>query len=285
MRRSTVATERGSFAVLVGEPQQTDPASVATPPTPVVLVPGYTGSKEDFLAVLGPLAAAGHRVVAMDLRGQHETPGSEDAGAYELAELAADVLAVVAAIGGSAHLVGHSFGGFVTGTAALSADPGVTVESLTLMDCGMGPVTGEGTRMSLAMLSGALPVQDMETIWAAKRAMERQRGDAALPPAIEEFLHARFTGTHPVGLTVAAGQLLAPEDRAAALADAGPPVPVLVLYGTGEDVWSPTGLAALADRIGAESQVVDGAGHSPAVDDPDTTAAALIAFWQRAGGR
>ena len=35
----------------------------------VLLVPGYTGSKEDFIALLGPLAAAGRRVVAVDLRG------------------------------------------------------------------------------------------------------------------------------------------------------------------------------------------------------------------------
>ena len=42
---------------------------------PVLLVPGYTGSKEDFIAVLAPLAAAGHEVLAIDQRGQYESPG------------------------------------------------------------------------------------------------------------------------------------------------------------------------------------------------------------------
>ena len=41
---------------------------------PRCCVPGYTGSKEDFLPVLEPLAAAGRLVVAMDLRGQYQSP-------------------------------------------------------------------------------------------------------------------------------------------------------------------------------------------------------------------
>lgn len=277
MRASTIQTDRGPFAAL----ESTPPAGVRAA-TAVVLVPGYTGSKEDFLAVLAPLAAAGHRAVALDLRGQHETPGSADPEAYELTELAADVLAVVRTVGGAAHLVGHSFGGFVARTAALLAEgqpvDGGAVRSLTLFDSGPGPVTGHGTRMTLGMLADALPVHDLPSIWAVKRALEEQRGDPALPPEIEEFLRTRFCGNHPTALTVAAGQLTAAEDRAEALAALA--VPILVLYGSAEDVWSPDELAAMADRLGAHRHVVVGAGHSPAVDDPVDTAAALVRFWR-----
>ena len=59
-----------------------------------LLIPGYTGSKEDFIAILGQLAAAGRRVVAIDLRGQYQTAGPDDPAAYDLAELGADVTAV-----------------------------------------------------------------------------------------------------------------------------------------------------------------------------------------------
>src|SRR6478609_1537076 len=60
----------------------------------VLLVAGYTGSKEDFAPLLAPLAEAGYRVVAIDQRGQYESPGPDDPAAYSVAELAADVVAV-----------------------------------------------------------------------------------------------------------------------------------------------------------------------------------------------
>ena len=56
---------------------------------PVVLVPGYTGTKEDFAAVLPPLAAAGRHLVAIDQRGQFESAGPDSPDAYTVDALAA----------------------------------------------------------------------------------------------------------------------------------------------------------------------------------------------------
>ena len=39
-----------------------------------MLIPGFTGSKEDFLPILEPLAAAGRTVYAVDQRGQYQSP-------------------------------------------------------------------------------------------------------------------------------------------------------------------------------------------------------------------
>ena len=75
VRRVTVETIRGSFAAL-----EALPSTGVTERRPALLIPGYTGSKEDFLPVLGPLAAAGRRVVAIDMRGQYESPPAADAG-------------------------------------------------------------------------------------------------------------------------------------------------------------------------------------------------------------
>lgn len=271
--RAMITTARGDFAAL----QMPADAGVAPRP-PALLVPGYTGSKEDFVAVLAPLAGAGHTVTAIDLRGQYETPGSDDPTAYELDELAADLLAIIDTLGGVAHMVGHSYGGFVARAAA--ALDGNAVGSLTLLGSGPGEVTGEGTRLHLAMLAAVLPEHDMETIGVAKRAIELERGDAEATPEVEAFLHERFVRTHPLSLAVAADQLGAAVDRAAPLADLR--VPLLVLYGSDEDVWSAAELAAMAQRAGVAGQMIEGAGHSPAVDDPDATAAALIGFWARA---
>ena len=43
--------------------------------TPVLMLPGYTGSKEDFRLLVRPLVDAGHPVVLLDQRGQHQSPG------------------------------------------------------------------------------------------------------------------------------------------------------------------------------------------------------------------
>ena len=61
-----------------------------------VLVPGFTGSKEDFIAVLAPLTAAGWQVVAFDQRGQFEVAGLDRGRGpiYTAEALAADVVAV-----------------------------------------------------------------------------------------------------------------------------------------------------------------------------------------------
>src|SRR6201988_5126853 len=88
-RRATVVTARGEFAVLDAMPAA-GPCELGT----ALLVPGYTGSKEDFIAILGPLAAAGRRVIAIDQRGQYQTQGPDDPDAYDPLELGADVAAL-----------------------------------------------------------------------------------------------------------------------------------------------------------------------------------------------
>src|SRR3712207_1423095 len=77
----------------------------------VLMVAGYTGSKEDFAPLLRPLAEDGYRVVAIDQRGQYESFGPDDPTGYSVAELGADVVAVarvlLAESGEPLHLLGH----------------------------------------------------------------------------------------------------------------------------------------------------------------------------------
>ena len=274
-RAGPLTTARGDLASLVAEP-----TSGMADRLPALLVPGFGGSKEDFLAVLGPLSASGRRVVAVDQRGQYQSPGSADPSSYALAELGLDVLAAARALGGRVHLVGHSFGGYVARTAAALDHDGTTIATLTLMDSGPGRVTGARTLADLALLTAALPERDMETIWRTKRELERELGEIDPEPAVEAFLRARFVQTHPMALTVAASQLLADEDRLVDLRTRT--VPLLVLSGADEDVWSAGELAAMAERLDAAFTLVAGAGHSPAVDEPEATARAILAFWDAA---
>ena len=107
VRRTTIRTSRGPFAAL-----EAVPASGVCEREAALLVPGYTGSKEDFLAVLGQLAGGGRRVFAIDMRGQFETAGTPDHDGYSAVRPGGRYRRAARATGAK-HLLGHSYGGLV----------------------------------------------------------------------------------------------------------------------------------------------------------------------------
>lgn len=274
-RAYRLTTRRGEFAV---HEMGTGDRGTA------LLVPGFTGSKEDFLGLLEPLARAGFRVVAVDGRGQYETGGPRDEAAYEQAELASDVLAQAAALAGPngrPHLLGHSLGGLIARAAALR--DASRFASLTLLSSGPGAVcTAQQTR--LKMLLGALPVMDMEAVWQAMRELDPpEAADERTPPAVAGFLHRRWLANVPEQLTATGRQLIGEPDRTAELAAAG--LPLHVLSGQQDYAWPVTEMDRLARDTGARRTVVRGAEHSPNAEQPRETARALAAAWSEATGR
>src|SRR5258706_13284491 len=85
----------------------------------------------------------------------------------------------------------------------------------------------------------------------------------------------------PAGLVGMASCLLACRDRTTELATLGGP-PILVLYGENDDAWRPAVQERMARRLGAQRVCIPCAGHSPAVEAPETTASTLTAFWRAA---
>lgn len=243
-----------------------------------LLVPGYSGSKEDFGPLLAPLAAAGWRAVALDLRGQHESPGPDQPSAYTVEALGRDVLEVVR-VHGRVHLVGHSFGGLVCRAAALADRSGLA--SLTLLSSGPAALTGPRVDV-LAFLPEVLASGGLEAIADASEALSAADPEAAdVPPEVTAFLRRRWLTSAPAGLLAMADALRTEPDRVAALRDTG--LPVLVLHGQDDDAWLPAVQADMAVRLGADLVVVPAARHSAAAENPDATARALDAFWSPTG--
>lgn len=271
VRPGRVPAVRGDLAALLAEPADGGDGA------PVLLVPGFTGSKEDFIAVVGPIAAAGHPVVAIDQRGQFESPGDADPASYDVTSLAQDLLAVVRHLGERVHLVGHSFGGLVARAAAL-AEPAL-LRSLTILSSGPAAIPHPAAS-NLELIARALPVMDLEAIWAAKRQLEAQTEAGRPEPEIEEFLRRRFLANHPTALLRFAEQLLTEDDLVEELATLE--LPVLVAFGPHDDAWPPALQHEMAQRLGARVAVIEGAGHSPAAEHPETTVAAFVAFWAAA---
>ncbi|NDU76097.1 alpha/beta fold hydrolase [Actinomadura sp. DSM 109109] len=271
VRRTTVETSRGPFAAL-----EALPGSGAPDRCPALLVPGLTGSKEDFLAVLQTLAASGRRVVAIDMRGQYETLGPDDEDAYTRAALGADIAALLAALGpGPVHLVGHSFGGLVCREAVLS---GARPASFTVMSSGPSAISGPAATRARA-LRDAVPEIGLAQLW--ELGLEPDYLARGIEREIVAFLKARTLGNSPKGLARMADEILTAPDRVDELAKhcADAALRVLVLYGEDDDAWDPRVQADMAERLNASKVVIPGAAHSPAWDAPETTAAALRAHW------
>jgi pimeloyl-ACP methyl ester carboxylesterase len=306
VRRCSISTDRGVFAALAAQP-----ARGVCERRPALLVPGYTGSKEDFLPVFESLAAAGRRVFAIDMRGQYQSQPAAGRDGYSADELAADIAAIAQAVAeddSGVHLLGHSFGGLIARQATLAGQ--TAIGSLTLLGSGPARLGGQRAALLRTLLAVLDPQPAAGQAAAAGRAaaghaeapdvaelhskikrlweeqLEPQERASGTPPHIVSFLRKRMLGNCPVGLVTMARYLLCCPDRTSELAALD--VPVLVMYGENDDAWPTDVQNRMARRLGARRVCIPGAAHSPAVDAPETTASTLTQFWndaERAGAR
>lgn len=269
VRSRQIETTAGPFAALEALPVSGIPER-----WPALLVPGLTGSKEDFIAVLQTLAQSGRQVIAIDMRGQFESSGSDDPSAYTCAALGndIDVLAQVIGQGGPIHLVGHSFGGLVTREAVI--DGRTRFASYTLMSSGPAAIVGPREQAARFLIS-ELPELGLEHLWHTR--MEPEALAAGVSDEIIAFLRKRLFSNSSVGMFAMTEEVLSATDRCDELTQVD--VDTLVLYGEHDDGWPPRIQSEMAHRLNADCVVVPGSAHSPAVEAPETTAAALVRFW------
>lgn len=260
-------TERGVFAAFDVVPDGQVPARATA-----LLVPGFMGSKEDFLPVLPSLSNGGVRVLAIDGRGQHETGGASSEPSYSRDDLASDLVAIAKHVNGPVHLVGHSYGGILARAAVLTTqgDPSLWA-SVTFMNFGPSGVSS-WQKERLQLLLSVIDSMTLADMWPFVRNKE-----ASAPPGVELFMEQRWLRNNPRQLAAAAEQMLNEPDETPQLARLS--IPKSVISGTPDETWVPEGVERMAHDLGARFARIEGGGHSPNVHRPAETASALLDFW------
>ncbi len=234
----------------------------------VVLVHGFTGSKEDF-SECGPMIAEhGYRVLTLDNRGQHESPHSKREDAYTIKSLARDAIDLAQLLGmKNPHLLGHSFGGLVSQRAVLMA-PNYW-KSLTLMCSGPAAI---GFREDFLSHETLMSVP-MEKIWddhmaameIGKPAYEMKKKRWAMSDPHSVATHRKHLIDEPS---------IVKEVRATGIS-------AHVVYGENDDAWPLPLQDQMAKDLEAQLDVIPGAGHCPNEDTPELLTDLLVKFWDK----
>ncbi len=244
----------------------------------VVLVPGVTGSKEDFVLMMPAIAEAGYHVVAYDMAGQYE---SHAAGPENLLPVArhythelfvADLMAILESVPGPAHVLGYSFAGTVT-QLALVQRPELFL-SLTMLSA--PPQSGQGFRgvKRIGWFSGLTT----GGVGAALMILGLQLNVVKVPRGRASFVRDRLKLTRRSSVADIISLMKRAPDLDAILAAS--PIPKLVAVGE-HDLWPVELHRDFAKAIGATLAVYP-TGHSPCETSPNQLVRDLLALYSRA---
>jgi pimeloyl-ACP methyl ester carboxylesterase len=230
----------------------------------VLLVPGATGSKEDFVLMLPLLAAAGYRVEAFDLAGQYE---SHRAGPWRLSPPRArydadlfldDLIAVLESGATPAHVLGYSFAGTVAQRALVERPE--LFASLTLLSA--PPEPGQAFRgvKRIGPLSAYTTAHQGAALmlWGIRNNLNR------VPPGRLAFVRERFRLTRRDSVDDIIAEMMRTPDLRAQIAAST--VPKLVAVGA-HDLWPIALHERSARELGARFAVYE-TGHSPCETAP-----------------
>ena len=256
-----------TFVDIQGEKLAVELFEPKAPIADVVLVHGFTGSKEDFNE-LGPLLAEmGYRILTFDNRGQGESSHTKRDDGYSMKSLARDVIEIAQRYGfQEPHLLGHSFGGLVSQRAAVDAPE--YWRSLTLFCTGPHWIPD---KPDLDATIHILDAMSMEDSWNKYK----EETDKLLPRY--EIYKKRWKASDPQSTKTMALHL----QNTQALTEEiiATKIPIHVVYGENDDAWPLALQDQMAKDLSAPRTIIKGAGHCPNEDQPEETAKILANFW------
>lgn len=244
----------------------------------VLLVPGVTGSKEDFVLMLPLLAEAGYRVETYDMAGQYE---SHEAGPenlvpprkhYDHELFTNDMLFMLERGSSPVHVLGYSFAGTVA-QIAFSQRPDLYA-SLTLLSC--PPEPGQGFRGVKRL--GRFTDLATGRVGAALMIWGVRNNFTHVPPGRLAFVRARFALTRRQSVADIISLMKRSPDIRPQLAKSD--IPKLVAVGE-HDLWPLSLHAALAEAIDGRMAVYR-TGHSPCETAPHELVLDLLETYERA---
>ncbi|WP_409660821.1 alpha/beta fold hydrolase [Caldimonas sp.] len=241
----------------------------------VLAIPGMGDLRSEYRALRPLLQQAGYRVVTMDIRGHGDTTtGWNNYGARAVGR---DALALIDHLNaGPAVILGNSF---AAGSALWAAhDAPARVRAVVLL----GPVVRDGAPSWFAKMAVAVGFAGpwrvafwlafWDSLFPSRKPADHAKVKAALAANLREPGRMEALRTM-IGLSKA--------DTAAIVARSR--VPALVVMGTQDpDFPDPAAEARwLAGALGAESLMVEGAGHYPHLEMPERVAPHLLDFLAR----
>lgn len=233
----------------------------------VVIHPSLARGAADFDDIARVIAAAGFQVVSFDPRGAGAT---RDTGALvartppvTLDDLARDVMEIVRAHGGRAHLIGHDYGNRVMRMVAVLAPD--MVRSVTLWGAGSGAPPARAIEILTLVIDNRTPFPEFRAALA----------EGFFAPGNDPSVW--YTGWYPVAGTL---QVKASEHTPAARYQGGGNAPLLIVQAGQDTIAPPERSAQLQAAIGPRAQrvVIDKAGHCLVEEQPEAVAKATLQF-------
>jgi pimeloyl-ACP methyl ester carboxylesterase len=250
---------------------------------PVIAIHGLTRNAADFEGIAPLIAAAGRRVLAVDVRGRGQSDRAPDPMTYQPATYAQDVLALLQQTGiERAVFLGTSMGGLIT--MALAAVRSKVIAGAIIND--VGPEVAKEGLARIAAYSG----QPVDTPgWADAAAYAKKINAVAFPHYTDADWDAFARRIFREG-TEGAPVLDYDPDIAVPIRAAGAKAlvpnlwpmfgrltkgrPVLLVRGQTSDLLSEKIAAKMRKRAPRMDFVeVPGVGHAPMLDEPEAKAA------------
>jgi pimeloyl-ACP methyl ester carboxylesterase len=252
--------------------------------SPIVLIHCYTCSM-GWWDDLAPLLAEDHRVIRVDLLGHggSEKPG----GGYSIEDQASGVAEALAQLGvAGATVVGHSLGGTIATALAVQSPqlaskvaiidqaPDDSFEDFSLSErAGHWPLIGPALNRLAQISPDSVIRSQYDQSFAPDFSVSAGFED---PDQVVDDLR-EMTYTAFDRASDAEGDYTDDQPLDERLAEAG--TPVLVIFGSEDQIYDADEAITRYEAVpGVQTELIEGAGHSPNVEKPEQVGPLILAF-------